>query len=373
MKLYIIAGEASGDLHAANLIEQIKKIVPDVKIRAFGGDLMEEQGAEIVKHYKTMAFMGFIPVLLNLRTILNNLKFCKQDILNFNPDAVILVDYPGFNLKLAKSLSKQNLKIIHYISPTVWAWHKSRIKTIKKHITKLFAILPFEKDFYAKNGLDIEYSGHPLLDEINKRKNTLPDLIQFTNKNKLDNRKIIALLPGSRKQELKNMLPTMCKLPEIYKDYQFVIAGAPGLSKEDYTPYIKNKNIKIIYNQTYDLLKNAHLAVVTSGTATLETALFNTPQVVCYKLSTISYHIIKKLVNIKYISLVNLILDKESIKELIQDKMNIKNLKEEIDALLQNNTRQIEIKDDYKKLVEMLGSDGVSARNAKKMIEIINN
>lgn len=359
MKYYIIAGEASGDLHGANLIASLKKKDPHAKIRAWGGNLMKKQGANLVKHYRDLAFMGFVEVLLHLRTILKNLSFCKKDILKFKPDAIILIDYPGFNLKVAKFAYKHNIKVYYYISPQVWAWKKRRVHTIKKVVDKMLVILPFEKDFYDEYRVDAHYVGHPLLDEISKVK--FINRINFARQNKLDPKKeIIALLPGSRKQEVSRMLKVMLSVMDKFPDYQFVIGCAPSLTDDFYRSLIGNANVHLVFNKTYQLLQVASAALVTSGTATLETALFYVPEVVCYKGNPISYIIAKNLIKVKYISLVNLIMNKPVLKELIQNDLTSENISEELKQLLTDHKRQRQLLEDYEELRCVLGNAGAS-------------
>jgi len=367
MKYYIISGEASGDLHASNLAKELFTLDPQAHIRAWGGDLLRQQGAEVVKDYKDLAFMGFVEVALHLRTILKNLKFCQKDILDYNPDVVILVDYPGFNLRVAKFLHKQGIKVFYYISPQVWAWHKSRVKDIKKYVDKMFVILPFEKEFYAKHGIDVHYSGHPLLDVV---KNT-PINDDFRSENNLDNRPIVALLPGSRKQEIQRMLNNMLTAIQDVNGYQFVIAGVEH-HRHLYEKILDGTDIKVVFLQTYDLLANSYAALVTSGTATLETALFNVPQVVCYKGNYLSYLIAKNLIKgIRFISLVNLIADKEVVKELIQHEMNPKNISLELQLLLGDTPQREEMLNNYQQLHKKLGDGNASMEIAKAMQELI--
>ena len=364
MKYYIITGEASGDLHASNLAKYLFENDPLTQIRAWGGELLRKQGAEVVKDYKDLAFMGFVEVALNLKTILNNLQFCKKDVLAYQPDVVILVDYPGFNLRMAKFLHKNGIKVFYYISPQVWAWHKSRVKDIKKYVDEMFVILPFEKDFYAKHNFSVHYLGHPLLDAV---KNASINSDSKTD-NKLNNNQIIAILPGSRKQEILRMLPTMLDVTNRLTDYDFVIAGVEN-HRNLYESLCKAYKVKIIYNQTYSLLSNSYAAMVTSGTATLETALFNVPQVVCYKGNYISYLIAKHLIKgINYISLVNLIADKEVAKELIQREMNTNMLFSELQPLLGDTSRRKKMLEDYKAIQQRLGSGNASQLIAEKMI-----
>lgn len=369
MKYYIIAGEASGDLHASNLMKALKKSDTSVQFRCWGGDLMKAAGGEIIKHYRDLAYMGFAEVALHIRTILGNLKFCKHDILQFKPDALILVDYPGFNLRIAKFAHDKGLKVIYYISPQVWAWKKSRAYKIREYVDKMFVILPFEPDFYRKYDYSVEYVGHPLLDVI-RRPGANLDRQAFIHKNRLSGKPIIALLPGSRKQEISRMLPVMTSLVARQPDYEFVIAGAPSIEPDYYLKILGKDAIPILQNQTYELLNHAYAALVTSGTATLETALHRVPQVVCYKGGTISYMIARKLVNIKFISLVNLIMDKQVVKELIQYDFNADNLNHELEMILNENWRNV-ILADYDELRHRLGGEGASARAAEGIVKFL--
>jgi lipid-A-disaccharide synthase len=365
MKYYIIAGEASGDLHGSNLIKQLKKQAPGSDIRCWGGDLMEAAGAHLVKHYKDLAFMGFTEVLMNLRTIFRNMDLCKADILRYAPDALILIDYPGFNLRIAKWARQQGLRIIYYISPQVWAWKENRVKQIRRNVDKMLVILPFEKEFYHKWTYEVEYVGHPLvevIDDFRASAATSPAAAPPA-------KPIIALLPGSRKQEILKKLPIMLEASRFFPDHQFVVAQAPGQDgsfyKDILAPY---PNVSSVRNQTYSLLLNAQAACVTSGTATLETALFGIPEVVCYKGSAVSYQIAKRLVKVKYISLVNLIMDKPVVKELIQDDLTPENLRRELDDLLHNPTRQQQLRIDYLNLKELLSQGGHASANAAESI-----
>ncbi|TBR19491.1 MAG: lipid-A-disaccharide synthase [Chitinophagaceae bacterium] len=365
MKYYIIAGEASGDLHGSNLIKEIKKLDPKATIRCWGGDEMQQAGGELVIHYRHIAFMGFVEVLHNLSKIINNLKFCKQDIELVHPDALILIDYPGFNLRIAKWAKQKGIKVIYYISPQVWAWKENRVKMMKKCIDKMLVILPFEKEFYEKNwSWNVEYVGHPLIEVIEnyKAQNSLVSLSQ---------KPIIALLPGSRKQEILKKLPVMLKASTAFPDYQFIVAKAPGIEDSFYNVLLKDySNVSFVTNQTYNLVMQAKAALVTSGTATLETALFGIPQVVCYKGSTLSYLIAKQIIKIKFISLVNLMLDKPVVKELIQDEMNPENLKLELGKILQDESTIATIKTDYADLQKILSIGGNASENAA--ISIVN-
>lgn len=367
MKYYIIAGEASGDLHGANLMKELFKQDPQAEIRFWGGDLMQQAGGTLVKHYRDLAFMGFAEVVQNLKTILNNIKFCKQDITAFNPDVIIFIDYPGFNMRIAEWAKKEGIKTHYYISPQIWAWKESRIKAIKRDVDHMYIILPFEKDFYEKkHNFPVEFVGHPLIDAIHNRTQT--DEAAFRAEHSLDNRPVIALLPGSRKQEIAKMLEGMLSVVNDFPDYQFVIAGAPSQEYSFYQQFLGSSNVKFISNRTYDLLSIAHAALVTSGTATLETALFKVPEVVCYKGNWISYQIAKRIITLKYISLVNLILDKEIVKELIQDDFNTKNIRAELQKILTPEHRQNLLKQ-YDLLEEKLGGDGASRKTAGFIIK----
>lgn len=363
MKYYIVAGEASGDLHASNLMKALKKVDPKAEFRFWGGNLMQAVGGELVKHYRELAFMGFVEVLFNLRTILKNISFCKKDIAAYRPDAIIFVDYPGFNLKIAKWAKEKGYPTHYYISPQIWAWKENRIKQIKRDVDHLYVILPFEKSFYEeKHGYQVDFVGHPLIDELDDRKKINP--ITFIKENRLDERPIIALLPGSRKQEISKMLHTMLSITNDFPEYQFVIAGAPSQDAIFYNPFIKKKNVFLVMNDTYDLLSISIAALVTSGTATLETALLKVPQVVCYKGSTISYEIAKRIVKLDYISLVNLIMEKEVVKELIQSELNTTNLKIELKKILDTRKRE-QIFCDYHELEQKLGGHGASQKTAE--------
>ena len=371
MKYYIIAGEASGDLHGANLIASLKKKDSRAKIRAWGGNLMKKQGATLVKHYRDLAFMGFVEVLLHLRTILRNLRFCKRDIMRFKPDAIILIDYPGFNMKIAKFAHKHGIKVYYYISPQVWAWKKRRVHTIKEVVDKMLVILPFEKDFYNEYRVDAHFVGHPLLDELSKVRYINKN--NFVRQNKLNSKKeIIALLPGSRKQEVGRMLDVMLKVVDKFPEYQFVIGCAPSLPEEYYKSLIGNANVQLVFNKTYQLLQVASAALVTSGTATLETALFYVPEVVCYKGNKISYLIAKNLIKVKYISLVNLIMDKPVVKELIQNDLTPENVEAELKQLLTNHKVQRQLLDDYEDLRYKLGNAGASNNAATIIFDDLN-
>jgi len=364
MKYYIIAGEASGDMHGANLISAIKKKDVNADFRCWGGDRIKKETGALVKHYNTLDFMGFIEVLMNLKSILNNLIFCKKDILYFKPDLLILINYPGFNLRVAKFEKKNNIKVCYYISPQVWAWNKQRVNKIKKYIDKLIVVLPFEKEFYIKYNIQADFIGHPLVDEIRKIKNSSKNT--FYNKYNLDtSKKIVALLPGSRKQEIQRVFPIMTELAIRYNNFHFVVA-----SVNSQFPIKLPSNVKVVYNDTYSLLKASTYAVVTSGTATLETALFKVPQVVCYKANFFSFFIAKLLVDLKYISLVNLIMNKKVVTELIQGECNINNLNKEFDRL-QSNQEIEKIKKSYSKLDQILEGRNVSDKVASAIMQMV--
>jgi lipid-A-disaccharide synthase len=367
MKYYIIAGEASGDLHGSNLMKALYKEDPNADIRFWGGDLMERIGGTLAKHYKELAFMGFIEVIFNLKTILNNIKFCKKDILEFQPDALIFIDYPGFNMRIATWAKSLGIKTHYYISPQIWAWKESRIKAIKRDVDNMYVILPFEKSFYEnKHQFSVHFVGHPLIDAIQNQKVISQD--DFIAANNLDNKPIIAVLPGSRKQEISKMLSVMLSVCDDFPEYQFVIAGAPSQEFSFYEPFLKDQNIHFIANKTYDLLSHSTAALVTSGTATLETALFKVPEVVCYKGSWASYQIAKRVVTLKYISLVNLIMDAPVVTELIQEKCNSNTIKIELEKLLEPNNRSV-ILGNYALLESQLGGIGASEKTAKLIVK----
>lgn len=370
MKYYIIAGEASGDLHGSNLIKALKIKDSEAKIRCWGGDLMRLAGADLAKHYKEMAFMGFAQVLANINTIYKNIKFCKQDISAFNPDVIIFIDYSGFNLRIAKWARENKYRTNYYISPQLWASRSGRIKKIKRDIDDMYVILPFEKAFYEeKHNYPVHFVGHPLIDAIHQ----MPaiDESQFRSKNGLDPVKpIIALLPGSRQQEVQKVLKVMLSITDSFPEYQFVIAGAPSLETEFYSAYLTNTNVHFVSTMTYELLSFAYAALVTSGTATLETALFKVPQVVCYKGDWVSYQIAKRIITLDYISLVNLILERELVTELIQADLNSKKLKEELTNILRGQVRKEQF-EGYYELEQKLGGKGASEKAAGLIFEHI--
>lgn len=367
MKYYIIAGEASGDLHASNLIRALKEQDAQADFRAWGGDLMEAQGAKIIKHYRDLAFMGLFEVIANIRSILHNISFCKQDLIGWNPDVLILVDYPGFNLRMAKFAHQKGLKVIYYISPKIWAWKKSRVFSIKKYVDKMLIILPFEKDFYAKYDYPVEYVGNPIVDALPKES---VDSILFRKENNLNDKPIIALLPGSRKQEIKKMLAVMLKIVNDYPDYQFVIAGASAIEDALYNSIMGYRKVALVKDKTHSLLLVSEAALVASGTATLEAALLRIPEVVCYKMNTFTFQIAKLFVKIPFISLVNLIMGKEVVRELIQKEFNAENLKIELNKILFTDKRE-EMIDDYLELKLKVGEAGASEKAASEIVHFL--
>lgn len=376
MKYYLIVGEASGDLHASHLMAALKKEDSSAEFRFFGGDLMASVGGTMVKHYKELAYMGFIPVLLHLRTIFANMRFCKEDICSWNPDVVILVDYPGFNLSIAKFIhSHTQIPVYYYISPKIWAWKEYRIKNIKRDIDELFSILPFEVDFFEKkHKYPIHYVGNPTVDEVTAFCESHSEFFSdFISDNALENKPVIALLAGSRKQEIKDNLPGMLKAASAFSDYQMVLAGAPSIAPEYYRQYIGSANVKIVFGQTYRLLQQSEVALVTSGTATLETALFRVPQVVCYYLtcgkfvSFLRRHVLK----VKYISLVNLIAGKEVVKELVADTMTVENIQAELARLLSDKGYRQKMLDEYEYMAQRLGPAGAPRHAAREMVKLL--
>ena len=359
MKYFIIAGEASGDLHGSNLVREIRQLDSRAEIQGWGGDLMQVAGVNVLKHYRELAFMGFAEVLLNLRTILRNLELCKEQIKSFNPDVVILVDYPGFNLRMARFAHESGFRVHYYISPQIWAWKQSRIEIIRRYVHRMMVILPFEKPFYKNLGYHVDFVGHPLLDAISHN---------YSFDRGTDNRPIVALLPGSRKQEISAMLPLMVATAQKFPDHRFVIAAAPSIQKEFYDSFNAQGLIEVVYGNTYGLLSSSRAALVTSGTATLETALFRVPQVVCYRGNPISYHIARWLVKVKYISLVNLVMDSECVTELIQNELNLENLELELRNILSESSERSRMLNDYNRLIEMLGGNGASKRAASIIV-----
>ena len=377
MKYYLIVGEASGDLHASNLMRALKEHDPQADFRFFGGDLMKDVGGTLVKHYKDLAYMGFIPVLLHLRTIFKNMDYCKQDIVCWQPDVVILVDYPGFNLKIAEYLKKNTtIPVYYYISPKIWAWKEYRIKNIKRDVDELFSILPFEVDFFKGHQYPIHYVGNPCVDAVDAYQKIHAETFdEFVTSNSLSEKPIVALLAGSRKQEIKDNLPMMLEAAKPFVDkYQLVLAGAPGIDPAYYQKYVGNDvPVKIIFGQTYRLLQQAKAALVTSGTATLETALFRVPQAVCYYtpvgklIAFLRRHILK----VKYISLVNLVANKEVVRELVADTMTVANVRSELDALLNDEQYRGQMLKEYDRMIKILGPAGASHQAASKIIELL--
>lgn len=364
MRYYIIAGEASGDLHGSNLIKALHQQDMQADIRCWGGDRMEAAGATLVKHYRDLAFMGFVEVLMHLRTIFKNIDFCKSDILTYQPDVLILIDYPGFNMRIAEWAKKQGIKVVYYISPQIWAWKENRVHKIKRDVDLMLVILPFEKDFYKKWNFDVQYVGHPLIEVVQHEQKEVPVV-------PVSGKPVIALLPGSRKQEIKIKLPVMLSVVKHFPDYQFVVAQAPAQPDSFYEELIGNENVQLVKGQTYNLLKQAKAALVTSGTATLETALFGVPQVVCYKGNQLSYMLAKKLIKVKYISLVNLIMDKPVVTELIQAELNEQNLKTELDRILTDGPFLQQQLQDYKVLWHKLGDSDASIEAAAAIISFL--
>lgn len=349
----------------------MRKIDDELQFRCWGGDEMSDQGADVVKHYKDLAFMGFIEVVMNLRTIMGNIKWCKEDILGWKPDVLVLIDYPGFNLRIAEFAHKHGIPVHYYISPQVWAWKKNRVYKIREVVDKMYVILPFEKDFYKDFDFEVEFIGHPLLDVISESESEADKPKEFRKENGLSQAPIIALLPGSRKQEISIMLPIMLSIMKEFPEYQFVIGAAPSQDAELYQDLVSDNEVNIISGQTYDLMKYAEAGLITSGTATLEAALWGLPEVICYKGSFVSYWIARMLVKIKYIGLVNLVMDREVIVELIQAELNKKNLVRELNRLLFDEERKAELQRDYKLLWKELGGPGASARVAAGIYEVL--
>lgn len=373
MKYYIIAGEASGDLHASNLVRELKKKDPEAEVRGWGGDLMRDAGVSIVRHYKDTAIMGFVNVLRKLGTLKANIRYCREDIRKWNPDVVILVDYAGFNLRIARFAKRIGLKVFYYISPKLWAWNTGRVKQIKRYVDRMYTIFPFETEFYRHYDYSVYYGGNPLVDAIASRPCQEETFADFIHANGLPDRPIIALLAGSRKQELKYVLPMMLRMVPYFPEYQFVIAGAPSMAAEDYAPYVKDVPVHIVYGETYRLVSQAKAALVTSGTATLETALLRTPQVVCYngEAPRLSYFLFKTVVKVKYISLVNLIYGGEAVKELMMQYLTEDNLRRELSRILTDASAREKMLNAYDEIIRRLGSPGASARFAGMMVEAL--
>ena len=377
MKYYLVAGEASGDLHGSNLMKELKLADKEAEFRFFGGDLMQAVGGKMVKHYREMAFMGFVDVLLNLKTINRNMKLCKTDLIEFQPDVLILIDYPGFNLRIAEFAKQNNIKVFYYISPKVWAWKVHRVKKIKVVVDEMFTIFPFETEFYRKYQFNVNYVGNPLLDSIAEFRKKALSKNEFLKNNSLDNRPVVALLAGSRVHEINRTLPIMVKIAELFPGFQFVIAGVKSVDIELYHKNLAGKSLKLIFDQTYDILNNAHSALVASGTAALETALFNVPQTVIYKMEGgwpvdfIFRNLIFKKNKMPGVSLPNIIMNKLIISEFIQMKMTFENVKAEMEKLLFDDSYRTKILNDYDRLKVMMGEAGCSKRAAQKMVELL--
>lgn len=372
LKFYVIAGEASGDLHGANLIKELKRQHPDSTFRAWGGDRMEAAGAEVVKHYRDLAFMGFIEVIANLRTILRNIDACKKDIAQCKPDAIILIDYPGFNMRIGPFAKQLGIKVLYYISPQIWAWKQNRVHKLKQFVDRMYVILPFEKEFYKRFEVDVDFVGHPLLDAIGQYNREPFDETAWRQQHDLPvTTPLVVMLPGSRKQEVRTMLNVMTEAARRFSGYTFVVAGAPSLEPAFYHEVLKGQNVRVIHGETYALLRMAHAAMVTSGTATLETALFKVPQVVCYKGNQVSYLIARRLVKVDYISLVNLIMGREVVKELIQREMNPDTVSEQLRGLCEDGKVRGDMMEAYEALREKLGGEGASELTAKLMLKTL--
>jgi lipid-A-disaccharide synthase len=369
MKYYILAGEASGDLHASNLIKEIGLLDPQAQFRGFGGDLMEEAGMTVLKHYRDMAFMGLVPVIMNIRTIQKNFRFCEQDMLAFKPDVLILVDYPGFNLRMAKFAKAHGIRTFYYISPKIWAWKQKRVHRVKAYVDDMFTILPFETEFYSRFDYKVNYVGNPLLDAILQKK-TEPDYPRFFAENNLPDKPILALLPGSRKGEISVLLPTMLEATSRFPEFQCVIAGAPNMGPEFYQPFMKSHTAPIIWGKTYEILIHSRAAIVSSGTATLETAILNVPQVVVYQLTPnwLFKYLKKYFLKTKWVSLVNIILKKEAVRELIQSDFTLENIVNEMNKIVHDPYYESRMLADYRHMMTLLGNEGASQRAAKLMV-----
>lgn len=369
MKYYVIAGEASGDLHASNLIKEIRLIDPNAQFRGFGGDLMENAGMSLQKHYRDMAFMGLLPVLMNIRTIKKNFSFCEKDLLEFHSDVLLLVDYPGFNLRMAKYAKEHGIRTFYYISPKIWAWKKKRVFKVKAYVDELFTILPFENDFYQKYDYPVNYVGNPLLDAILSKKNE-PDFSKFFKENNLPEKPVLVLLPGSRRGEISVLLPTMLKAAAHFPEFQYIIAGAPNMGPEFYQPFMKDSQVPIIWEKTYEILIHSRIAIVSSGTATLETAILNVPQVVVYQMTpNWLFKYLKYFLTTKWVSLVNIILNREAVTELIQSDFTVKKVVLELEKILDNQENEKRMLADYADMMHLLGEPGASKRAASLMVE----
>ncbi|MBP1669643.1 MAG: lipid-A-disaccharide synthase [Bacteroidetes bacterium] len=370
MRVFIIAGEASGDLHASNLMKSIRKLGPQTDFMCYGGDLMREAGGTLAKHYREMNFMGIWEVIKNYGKIRKNLAACKADIRLYRPDALILVDYAGFNLRIAEFAQKSGYRVFYYISPKLWAWGKWRVKKVKKYVDRMFVNLPFEVDFYRDHGITAEYYGNPVVDSVAEGMHRKTDRSSFLHQHGLEDKPIIALLAGSRQQEIRLCLPEMLSIIKYYPAYQFIIAGAPSLPPESYQPYTKGSPVRLLHGHTYEILKHADAAVVTSGTATLETALHRIPQVVIYKTSAFTYFVGRPFVDIRFFSLVNLIMDREVVKEILQDNL-ARDIRKEMDRILYDPGYRQEMLDNYDRLIEKVGNPGVSDRVAQRILALL--
>ncbi|UCG28703.1 MAG: lipid-A-disaccharide synthase [Bacteroidales bacterium] len=371
MKYYIIAGEASGDLHGSNLMKGLKKSDHEAMFRFWGGDLMRSEGEDLVRHYRDLAFMGFIEVIRNIGTVKRNLDYCKKDILNYSPDLLILIDYPGFNLRMAQFASGKGIKVFYYISPKVWAWRESRVKKIRKYVDRMFVILPFEVDFYGRYDYNVEYHGNPVVDAVDQATRNMVSRNTFLAENNLPDKPVIGLLPGSRRQEIRYMLPIMLEVTNYYPDHQFLVACSPTVDTEFYRGFTKEYDVTLLVDKTYTILRHSEAALVTSGTATLEAALLNVPEVVCYKGNPVSYFIADRIVNITFISLVNLIMDDEVVRELLQSELVVANLKTELDKILFDKTYRKIMLLRFDELKKRLGQPGVSERIAGRMVALL--
>lgn len=373
MKYYIIAGEASGEMHGANLMKALKEQDPAAEFRFWGGDQMQEQGGEMVRHIRDTAFMGVAEVVKNMGKVRANIRLCKKDIVEQKPDVLILIDYAGFNLRIARFIKEEfdHLPVYYYISPKFWAWRESRVERVKKYVDKMFLIFPFEQEFYKRHDFKADYVGNPLLDNINAKKDSFANLSDFTRSEHLTDQAIIAILPGSRRQEIETILPYQLSVAKRFPNYQFVIAASPVFPKEFYGRFISDSNVNLVYNRTYEVLHHAEAALVTSGTATLETAILNTPQVVCMKANWITFKLAKMLVKVDYISLVNLILDKEVVRELVQADLTEEKLSDELTTIIEGGQKRGSQLSNYSKMREMLGGAGASNKAAQKMVSYL--
>lgn len=371
MKYFIIAGEKSGDLHGSNLIKGLIAADSDAVIECWGGELMEQAGGKLLKHYSDMAFMGYMAVIHNLGSIFRNMALCRKQIAAFSPDVVILIDFPGFNFRIAEYASSLGIKVFYYISPKIWAWKEYRVKKIRKYVNRMFIIFPFETEFFKKHGMEVEYYGNPLVDEIDKWRKSSPGNDEIRASLGLDERPVITLLAGSRRDEVRHILPPMLQAAKGFKNYQFVLAAVSNIPKDLYSTITAGSDIKIITGKTYELLAVSEAALVKSGTSTLEAAIIGTPEVVCYSGDPVSFAIVKRLVNVKFISLVNLIMDREVVRELIQDENNPERIAQELSLILKGGAGRERMLNDYSKLNEILGPAGASDRIALEMVRTL--